>query len=426
MYHIGQKIKYFRIQKGLTQTELAEGIISFSYLSKIESGSTMPNPEITGLLCKKLGIDPNVITEFDADFEKCKQWFKSLLSGDRNQAKELFEEIDSQTELYSSELLVNLIEINKLRYFMLTNQADRAAKQLQNLLRIKSTFNKLEKYYFYKFRGEYFYSKCSYYEALELFQSAENLIHDELFYKEEEISNLFYLIGNTASKIRQVHIAFPYALEALKYYQSQYDLFRCAYCHILLGICYRRNNEVEKAKESYEMAIKIGVSLNNPKLISLSNQNIGALYSSIGDHMNAIEHFKKSYETHPGTYTPNINILTPISSLMKEYYKMRDYPNAIFWLQKGKERIETEHMEKSSLTYDFEIYEQLLLHHNGHQLEKILLNEVFPYLEKNRLYYQKQIYFHLLADHYYDERRYKQAAKYYRKANHILKSIYNE
>ncbi|WP_084818774.1 helix-turn-helix domain-containing protein [Tepidibacillus sp. HK-1] len=32
---IGDKIRYYRIKKGLTQSQLAEGICSKSYLSKI-------------------------------------------------------------------------------------------------------------------------------------------------------------------------------------------------------------------------------------------------------------------------------------------------------------------------------------------------------------------------------------------------------
>ena len=423
MNHIGHKIKYYRLKKGLTQYDLSNGILSYSYLSKIENGNAKPGPEIVGLLCKKLNISPQVLTELDTSNETCKKWFKSLLLGDRKKSTELYREINSNTSIFSNESLLNLIELNELRYFLLTKQVNKTARQLRVLERKSSKFNKLEQYYFYKFSGEYFYSKNAFRKAFERFQVAESLISNDMFFKAEEESDLFYLIGITASKIRQVHIALNYASKALHYHQSQYNLFKCAQCHILLGISYRRFNEHKKSIQSYEMAIKIGESLGKSNLVSLSYQNIGALYTSIGESSKAIKYYKKCFELQFGNDTTKL--LSPIVCLIREYYQIGDYSNSSYWLQQGLTIIESLETEETIDTFDIKVYEQLLTQQNSPNLEKLILTIVIPFLEKNQLEYQKHIYYQILAEFYYRMRRYKSSADYYDLANQILKSIYN-
>ncbi len=61
----------------MTQEELSEGIVSLSYLSKIENQKTNASPEILQLLCDRLGIEISEDTDIE---EKCKQKnsYKSL------------------------------------------------------------------------------------------------------------------------------------------------------------------------------------------------------------------------------------------------------------------------------------------------------------------------------------------------------------
>lgn len=55
--HIGSFIKYFRKQKHLSQTALAEGICNKDYLYKIESGKNEPSIFILEALSKKLNVN---------------------------------------------------------------------------------------------------------------------------------------------------------------------------------------------------------------------------------------------------------------------------------------------------------------------------------------------------------------------------------
>lgn len=411
------------MKKGLTQSELAKGIISFSYLSKIENGKTKPNRDIIDLLCKRLNISPLGPTIFEANVKTCKRWFKSLLLGDRKTSTKLFEEITSNSTIFSNKSLANLININKLRYFVLTAQSYNASKQMKVLKRKASQFNNKEQYYWLKFSGNYYFSIMSYQKAYKRFQCAEKLISSELYFKEEE-NDIFYLIGLAASKIRKAHIALVYTSKALQYYQSQYKLAKCAQSHIVLGISYRRINDLEKAKQSYEMAIRIGESLENNNLVSLSYQNLGVLHSANRDNKKAIIFFQKNYEILSGQ--DSMKLLVPIASLMKEYYKINDYINASYWLEQGLNLTNSLDVKESIFVLDFKVYEQLLSQKNSLKIEEIILTEAIPYLEKNKLDYQKHIYLQILADYYYRIRNYKLAADYYAEVNEILKTIYHD
>jgi HTH-type transcriptional regulator, quorum sensing regulator NprR len=51
----GEKIRYFRKTQNISQQELADGICSVSYLSKIENGQAVASEEIIMFLSNRLG-----------------------------------------------------------------------------------------------------------------------------------------------------------------------------------------------------------------------------------------------------------------------------------------------------------------------------------------------------------------------------------
>ena len=59
---IGEKIKYFRTQKGITQEKLAsELFVSYQAVSKWERNETLPDITILSKLAKTLGISCDAI-----------------------------------------------------------------------------------------------------------------------------------------------------------------------------------------------------------------------------------------------------------------------------------------------------------------------------------------------------------------------------
>ncbi|HEX2504810.1 MAG TPA: helix-turn-helix transcriptional regulator, partial [Gaiellaceae bacterium] len=54
---LGDRVRQLRINRGLTQTDLAGDRFSKEYLSQIERGKTRPTPETVEWLASRLGVD---------------------------------------------------------------------------------------------------------------------------------------------------------------------------------------------------------------------------------------------------------------------------------------------------------------------------------------------------------------------------------
>src|SRR5437870_4436384 len=53
---IGQRIRRLRLERGLSQRELAEPGISYAYLSRIEAGQRAPSLKALRIVARKLGV----------------------------------------------------------------------------------------------------------------------------------------------------------------------------------------------------------------------------------------------------------------------------------------------------------------------------------------------------------------------------------
>jgi transcriptional regulator with XRE-family HTH domain len=62
--YFGRRLKALRLERGLSQATLADGILSTGHLSRLESGSRSPTPSLVGQLCARLKVTESV---FDAE-----------------------------------------------------------------------------------------------------------------------------------------------------------------------------------------------------------------------------------------------------------------------------------------------------------------------------------------------------------------------
>lgn len=418
--NIGNVIKYNRLKSRMTQAELSEGIISVSYLSKIENGSAEPPKEILNLLTQRLQMEPAPSN----NRSNIKQWFRHILYRDVEKAGEMYvDTIDRIVTDPDKEPLGNLIEIHKLRYFLLKKQREEASEQFLFLQKRLRDFTEVEKYYWMKFSANYHYTQLNYALSLELYLTAEKLISNDLYFLPEEETDLTYRIALAASKVRNTHLSLSYASKALDYYRNNYNLRNCAECHILIGITYRRANEYEKSLESYRLAMKIARSLNDDMLLAVCNQNLGKYYSTINHNQKAIFHYEESYRLREGH--PAEKMIVPISSLMKEYYKKGDLKNSDAWLEKGLAIIDMLTPNETIFTMQLEVYTHLI-RGIGESFEELMTKTVLPYLDERKLYFEKYIYLKILADYYFNDRKYKLAASYYNNACNTLSAINKE
>ncbi|MYL59796.1 tetratricopeptide repeat protein [Virgibacillus halodenitrificans] len=422
MIELGSYIKLQRTKQEMTQGELAHGIVSLSYLSKIENLKTEASPEIIQALCTRLGIQIDNSLESTIQ-EKCKEWYGMLFEvNDKEEITSKFKEIQSLMDSNLTESLL-LFEIHKIRYYLIIEEFDKALNKINELNEISGTFDNLHLYYWYKFRGNYCSIKdAEYNQSMRFYRIAEEKLN-QLGIEDEEIADLYYIIAVTHSKLRNTLEAIDYAKKALDTFMKQYNFVRCAQCHNILGISYRRIRMYDKAIKNYNLSLHLGKLNNNKQLIQLTNQNLGHLYSKKGEAKEAIKYFQEvlnDEEVHL------VERVAAVSSLVREYYNIYSFEETKEYIKYGFELLNQFKNIQPYKIFDYVLHTyDYLLKEEYNKFENLVTKEFIPFLEKQKDFANVITYAELLAKHFEKQYKYKDATKYYKVANFAYEQIAN-
>ncbi|MEK5176215.1 helix-turn-helix domain-containing protein [Heyndrickxia sp. FSL W8-0496] len=417
--NIGAIIKLNRINQNLTQEDLADGIISISYLSKIENGKIEPNEEVIKLLCRKLGIQVNNQID-DSIREKCHEWFRLLLtSSDIAELEKMFGEITELLKVIHNSELQILVNIHMIRYYLKIGDTDNAIQKVNSLKDVSGTFNNLQKYYWYKFNGNYYSIIEEENEALHNYTLAEDLI-PSIELSQEEVADLQYALSVTYSKFRLTSEAQSYANKALEYYRQVYHFSRCAECHLVLGICYRRINNHDKAIKNYNLAKQLAESTDKKEIITLTHLNIGYLYFVKEDTDQAIKHLDIIINDNEASIQLR---LLAITSIIGKSYSINNINETRKRIQQGLKLIDSNNKNKF-LAFYYEILCHLyLIEERNEEFEELMVNNFIPFLKESKNYAKLTEFSEMLGNYYWKKHKYKSAATYYNLVNNSYKKI---
>ncbi|MFD1360802.1 helix-turn-helix domain-containing protein [Lentibacillus salinarum] len=417
---IGPYIKLHRIKQEMTQAELAEGIVSSAYLSKIENEKTEASPNVVSLLCTRLGIQLDNSTD-EMIREKLQEWF-GILSSEHDQADivRLYQELDElMYDNHSADGLV-MFEIYKIRYFLVIGDMDRALSQINKLSEMAGNFDSLHLFYWYKFKGNYNSANNEFNQAMRMYKLAEEKLN-QLDLSKEEVADLQYTIAVTHSKLRNTLEAIDYADKAIATYQITYNFTRCAQCHIVLGISYRRIRMYDKAIKNYNLAKHLGELKHNEQVIQLTNQNLGYLYSTVGETEKAIYHYEEIIKEEGIFFFERILAKT---SLIKEYYNICHYDKAKEMVELSLELLqEVDDQDTFQLFYYITYTYNYAINQEAEKFESLVIDEFIPFLKKHKDYANMVIYANMLAQHFEGNNRYKESVKYYKLANSTYEEL---
>ena len=416
---IGEKIKYFRIKHNLTQEELAKGIVSVSYLSKIERNAADPNPEAVKKLCERLGISPEKVLDKDI-VNDVMRWMESLLKRDLVLAHDLYQGIQTNIEKVIDADLFCLVKLHTLYYFVLTKQTDKAKRKLKLLKQDQKHFSKKETYYWLKFKAHFEYAESSYEKAFLHFQEAERLYSDVFKGDSEEYYDLIYHVAKTATVLHYSYHASVYAERALIYYRDHYRLERAAKCHILKGVNYKRIREMDEALKQFELAEALGKRLSSDTILFRVYEAIGELFYDLKMSTQAIRYYSKAYELVKHQFS--VQELIAILGHVKTYIQCDKQEFAKDWLEKADTLLKTEKNMPLRYVYQVKVL-RFVLYGFTTQFEKLLVKEVIPYFKSRKLNIAYAAYVRLLGDYYYNNRKYKLAAEYYAEAHQAMVDI---
>ncbi|NMH70206.1 helix-turn-helix transcriptional regulator [Bacillus sp. RO3] len=413
---IGSKIRFHRQKKNLTQEDLSKGIISVSYLSKLENNQVTPSNDIIKLLCDRLGVNNLLDTPVHLN-KLLEDWNHALLWNNTEEANALNEVIKKDLE-QTDDIIPHLFyKILCFRVQLIQGDFQRA---LDQMLQIHPHYKELSdklKFYFHKYKGNYYYLVHEYEKAQLELKEAESFYVMGNVINEEERADLYYLFSLVLTRLGKYRFAIFYGEKSLSIFQGVYYQKRCAEVHLILGITYRRIRYNEEAKKHYEWANFISHSINYTSLHSKVEQNLGYLYSCMNKSDEAIKHYLRSIELKDSNEEGK---LFSILSLVKEYYKKKHFPEVRYWLPKGLALCSKEKFPEKF--YQLSYY-QYALNEYPEGFEAFMKEHTLPFFKKNGSHLLYAEYSKFLGQYYQGVRRYKSAAFHLNEANVIYEEM---
>lgn len=415
---IGPLIKLHRIKQNMTQEDLAAGIVSESYLSKIENQKTDASPEVIALLCERLGIQLNAENE-DMIKEKAEEWYGMLYEvHNADERRQRFKELEALFKANNSDHEM-LFEIQKIRFYLVEGRVNEAKEQIERLEPLQNTFEPIHLFYWYKFLGNYYHGeKEKLTQALSLYQQAEGVL-DSVDITEDEVADLYYIISILHSKLVNDLSAMEYANKALNIFRNSYKFVRCAQCHIILGIAYRRLHMLEQAIKQYNLAKHLGEITESNDVIQLTNHNLGYLYSRAGNTKEAIKYYTAAFDLED---VPLNYKLTTGTSLIREYLLNKEYDKACYYITRAEEIMESNSIKTKLVDLEIKVF-KYMINEEFDQFESLMVNELIPYLIEQEDNVYIITYSNMIASYYEDIKKYKNAANYYKLASRTYENL---
>ncbi|MFG6497040.1 helix-turn-helix transcriptional regulator [Fictibacillus sp. UD] len=417
--NLGEKIRYFRRVKNLSQQELAIGICSVPYLSKIENGVTEPSGEIQQHLAARLDIELNHLNENEI-IHHYVDLFSFIYKRDYKSAKEKFHSLtDSPARSVDEDILQKIFK--SIYIMMTTEEMPGVHTLLDEVSYIENVIKGQKGFYYFLAKGQLSYLTKEFEDANNYLLKAEKLL-EENRHQEWEKGYLFYMIGLTANMLYRNINALEYTSRALDIFERTYYFKRCADCRIILAIVHLRTKNFEESTKHLLLAETIANTFDDEVLRGIIYHNLGGIATHKGEKEKAISLYSQSLKAKEEE--PLFAKIMTIFALIKEYQKSN-------YREKGLELIETwlGQLHENPLYREYELH---FLYHkhlftNGDHTEasiRFMVKELIPYFEQRNEWIHLAEYYPVLGKYFEKNQKYKQASMYYSMAYDALRKMH--
>ncbi|MBB6454115.1 transcriptional regulator with XRE-family HTH domain [Salirhabdus euzebyi] len=406
----GKLIKYHRNKKQITQKELAQGICSVSYLSKIENESIEPSEDVLKLLSERLGLDFNVRVGTEKREElrgKILDWYELIKNREAEEAKILMDKLEKAIYRINSTETKNLFLIIRLCYFITFGPKHNWKNDYVELRNMKDLFNTEALYYFYKFESLYYYYENNLDAALESLKEAE-----KVYPKIDLIDlDLYYNLSIFYKRTYQVYKSTIYAYKALNAAQAVLDYSLVTECYMVIAANNIRIGEYETAEKDL-LKLQKHEATHIPAINSLIHHNLGYIYYQWKEYKRALKHLYQSID-YASSKRERIGTFYIICLV---YYTISDYSKLKEALKTGK--IIAHQYNIKSFIYKFYILENKMKNNTlSQEFLDEMENKIIPYFKSTGERNDLIRFLKLVGDIYYEKRLYKKSAEYYQKTH---------
>ena len=408
---LGQIIKLERQRKNMRQDQLASGICSTSYLSKIENGTAIPGEDIEQLLLQRLNIQlDNIHKQISLPtLDRFKQQFRQIINmRDKQAAQSLCQEIRSVLLENKHDPHIMSLLLMETRLMLMTSPMN-VEKNLELLVSFRSELLPVQQFHLYIIEGIVAFNENQYSKARYLFTKAED-ITQQYKMKEWEVAELHYVLSLAAVLEHQHSIAIPYLEKALAYFNRKILVIRSIDCLIILGNAQKHTKHANKALESFESAKEIMLANKVSNRLGMIEHNIGTCHSLLQNHDQALHHFEESLSIKKQSASQIFTVF----ALVKEHKKIGNIEQAKKFVQKGIALLDSlADPDKTIFSHHFAVYKALL---HDEQDIVITFDSAINYFKSIQSYSRCFVYCNVLAARLTEKNQFKLATTYYQQS----------
>jgi hypothetical protein len=333
------------------------------------------------------------------------------MNKDRELAAQQLKEINNERYLFSDSTNYYTYQLMILRLTLIVQDIQNDTSELiMALSELSSDFNDYQMFLFHSCVGSYYSFMLDYTSTLQAYEKATEYFKRINIEKWEE-ADFQYLLGHCFLTQQRWVISIDYIQKSLEFFKNGFYNSRVVECYLVLAIAQENSYQLEEAYQNLLLAQKIAYQLNLVELFPIIKQNLGSSATRKDLSDTAIQYYMESLDAR----IDNVEKLLPIYSLVKEYSKLKNSEQIIYWAQIGLSIInENPNAGLQSFTHHLNVY--LSRENDTDFFEKATI-DAYNYFKEIKDYRHAEKYSLLLGNFYQEKNKYKNAAKYFSFSN---------
>ncbi|ASF41114.1 transcriptional regulator [Halobacillus halophilus] len=409
----GSLIKQHRKFNNMTLEDLATGICSVSYLSKIEHNTINASEEIYRLLGERLNIKLNDINQdFDEKiYQDLLEWHEAIQLRDLSLMNDYYEKCTISYNKNQNIELLNLYKVIWARHNMKVTEGDLSEEVIKELDDIYMSSSKEFKFFYHKVLGIQCLLMQKLKEALNHFLESNRLM-ERLPVNDSEV---YFHLALTYSQIRSSVESNYFAHKALDGYMNTFNYARTVDTYMIIALNYRYLDIYDLAEEYFLKLLKISKYHLQPIDKRRIHHNLGYVYANQERFEESLHHLEQANQIETIEYFFEVSTIYLLASTYYYYGKMDE---CWHYMRKGEEKTKK---------YELPFFQNkfFILRHTiegttfkeefTHKLE----HEIIPNLRENNEYGEYKNSLEILGNIFYQKRLYKKSAMCFKEANNF-------
>lgn len=402
----GRLIKYYRQQQNSKQDDVAVGICTSSYLSRIENGVVIAEPKVYELLFRRLGIDlQQEQNERNKKIAFLEQLYEKLISNEALSDEEILQMKKIHTKQYQQVLAI-LAGLIYTRYLLAKNNLKEANDLIQTMTPFITWRNDRVTQLYVSITAFAYLSNHQFIELVEkekMHHNGQFLLTASAF----ERANYEYHLAFASHRCYMFQQALVHIENATRLFSHQYKPLFQLKLYSMKGVIYNDLHCFHEAHIEFDAGLDLlskVAAIQSPIQWSSLHNNIAYCFECQGLFGQAMYHYEQANEHEED--------LLSVINWMRTCYQQGDLEKLNALLLKYPEH----HFHVTH-----QIYQRQLLQFASRgkltiQALKELEEWIFPYFDEQQYYSLVLYYAPVWGDFYEQLHAYKQANSCYKRA----------